>query len=121
MTALATQAPPFAAVLIEHRNMEPAIPFGSLVFLAEPGFSGEGIYSLPTDGQHQADVRRIRGHGERWFVGMDDLPGEGYWLTAQQLRDMAPARVVAIVKPLTADFTRYLQSRFESRIGELGL
>ena len=37
----------FSAVLIGHDHMWPTIRMGAVVFLAEPKFSGPGIYSLP--------------------------------------------------------------------------
>ena len=111
MTALITQnlhhegTGFWAAVLIEHRNMEPDVPWGSLVFLDVPGFKGEGIYLIPFQGSHTGDLKRITGYGERWRVKADNWPGDPEWHSARQLIDLVPARVGGSA-PLASKATR---------------
>ena len=113
MGALKLQTPAcYAAVLVDHDNMAPEIPLGSVAFLAEPGFTGEGIYSLPHEGRHHGDIRRICHQGDHWLVKMDNWPGEPHRLSAGELRDLAPSRVVGVASAYTVEFSQFLRTRF---------
>ena len=103
----------FAAIYFRSRNMEPEIPFGSVVFLAEPGFRGEGIYGFAFDGDGggRSDIRRVCGFGRHWTAETDNAPLRRE-LSRDQLLDLAPRPVVGITKSYTAEFSDFLWARF---------
>ena len=107
-------APFTAAVRIDHGWMSPAIPKGSVAFLAPPGFAREGIYSLvcPHDGRHHGDIRRACLARGGYLLKMDAGPPGGQVLTVAELRSIVPCRVVGLAVPYNAEFEEFLRSRF---------
>ncbi len=106
-------ATPFAAaVRIDHGWMSPAIPKGSVAFLAPPGFAREGIYSFAHDGRHHGDVRRVCLARGGYLLKMDAGPPGGQVLTVAELRRIAPCRVVGLAAPYNAEFEEFLRARF---------
>ncbi len=56
----------FRVVYIDHYHMSPDIRRDSVVFLCDPGYRGEGIYSFGNAGLHPMDLRRVvRGPDDR--------------------------------------------------------
>ena len=110
------EAPVFTdAVLIDHHNMSPLIPRGSIAFLASrSGFVCDGIYYFPTLGD--GDLRRVQVHysgGGGYLLMMDNWPDKGrHVITAAALRQCAPRRVVGTAHPFTAEFAKFLRDRF---------
>lgn len=98
------------AVLIEHVNMSPAIERGSVVFLAPPGLTGEGVYSLSK--LHRADIRRVQPMGDKLCVTMDNLETPPLYLTRAELEGLLPRRVMGVALALTADFRDFLALKF---------
>ncbi len=109
MTGLAIpSAREFAAIHFRSRNMEPEIAFGSVVFLGEPGFHGDGIYSIDPEGR---DIRRVYCQGSYWTAKTDNAPFR-FDFSHDQLLDLAPRPVVGITTPYTVEFSNFLQARF---------
>ncbi len=115
----ADEAPLFTdAVLIDHHNMWPEVPRGSIAFLSgRSGFVCDGIYSFPN---MEADLRRVQVHysgGGGYLLMMDNWPGKGREIiTADALREHAPRRVVGTAHPFTAEFAEFLRVRFVGAI-----
>jgi hypothetical protein len=106
---------PSGAHLVANNNMAPTIPIGSLVFLHDEGFIGEGIYSFPFQGEHCGDLRRVSNRGvHRWALSHDGTPKTNtrIELTTEDMKGDPPRQVVGVVKPLVADFERFLSNRF---------
>lgn len=102
---------PYEALFINHRNMEPEVPRGSIAFIEPPGFSGDGIYSIPfADGKHYGDIRRIFFRGDGYGMKMDNWPDHGLdVLSKSDLERVAPRRVAGIARPFTNDFAEFLR------------
>lgn len=99
-----------SAVLIGDDRMWPTIRQDSIVFLAEPGFSGEGIYSISQ--RNPADLWRISFVSDGWVLTIDN--GLERWtIGASEAQRLGLHRVVGVCNPFARDFALFLRSQFE--------
>lgn len=97
-----------SVVLIHHNNVKD-LRHGDVAFLAPEGFTGEGIYSVPFDGRHVGDIRRVHHCGlNRWRMAVDDDRFTVDELTLDELRGMGLCRVVGAASAFTNDFQDFL-------------
>lgn len=101
-------------VVMGSRDMEPAVPRGSILFLGAAGYAGQILYSLPSpDGQHDGNIRRLTVGPSRVCTFTTD-----HAKTTQQAkmerddfvsRDIRP--VVGMLRAFHPDFERWAHGR----------
>jgi hypothetical protein len=102
----------YDALYIAHSEIRD-IQMGSVVFIGPPGYSGQGVYSIPFEDCHRGELRRIIwAPGDRYQTRMDTWPTEhGQWFTKEQFQKLAPRRVCGVVKAITPEFHEFLITR----------
>lgn len=104
---------PAGAIFVSNSNMAPTIPYRSVVFLKEPGFHGEGIYSFPYQGRNLGDLRRVSmTGGGLWRVSIDQWDSSDE-RTREALIGSCPQQVTGLVTPMVEEFAQYLNAQFE--------
>ncbi len=103
----------YRLLFIDHAHMWPEIRRDSVVFLSEPGYRGEGVYSLAYEGVHHGELRRISPQSrDRMCLSMDNWPGEPQWCSREGLKRCKPCKVAGVVNSFDRDFTDFLRFRF---------
>jgi len=113
-TASESALPAYDAILINHANMAPDVPRGSIAFIEPPGIHGEGIYSVPFEERHLGDLRRLCVVNGGYQLRIDAWPehGQPKPITRAELLAIGLRRVAGIARPFTNDFAEMLRRRF---------
>ncbi len=105
------------AVLIDHTNMAPTIPPGSVDFYMPPGWRGcYGFYGFTGPNSHPSNIYRVD-MGPRpgtISLGPDGWPKQSRWQVCSREDFFAdgPRQVAGIISPHTDEFRQFLISRF---------
>ncbi len=117
LTAGARNFRDFRVVFIDHYHMSPDIRRDSVVFLCEPGYRGEGIYSFGNAGLHPMDLRRVTSRGGGQFIlSMDNWPGEPTRMSCEDLKRCEPSMVAGVANPFSREFIELLRFRFREGV-----
>lgn len=85
---------------------------GSIVYLAEPGYRGEGYYAI-NDWDDDPEIRVIQRLGGRVWVTTLNGPKHTDEMTAADLSRLTVRRVLGITMPVTSHFVEFIEEMFE--------
>lgn len=125
LPALPFDAAQVHVVVMPNRDMEPAVPRGSLVFLGPAGYAGEVLYSLPDNRTnrpgpypHRGEIRRLNmmAHPTLCTFTADNEPAyQSLYVKGPSTFERADIRpVLGVLAPHDAGFGTWLRERFQS-------